>query len=173
MELHSTARLRKARAIMSPVEVLLLALLIGLVTGLRSFTGVACVAWGAHRGWLKLQGTPLAFMGSTVAVAVFFLAAAAEYVLDQLPSTPPRTHARGLTARAVMGGLSGACVAAAGAQSLTLGAVLGVAGGVAGAFGGYEVRTRLVKALGVPDFVIACLEDLVAIGGGLLFVSRL
>jgi uncharacterized membrane protein len=34
------------------------------------------------------------------------------------------------------------------------------------------VRTRLVRALGVPDFIIAGLEDAVAIGGGLLIVSR-
>jgi uncharacterized membrane protein len=44
--------------------------------------------------------------------------------------------------------------------------------GVAGAFAGYEVRTRLVKALKVPDLVVALLEDAVAIGGGLFIVSR-
>jgi uncharacterized membrane protein len=49
---------------------------------------------------------------------------------------------------------------------------LGAVGGVAGAYAGYEVRTRLVKALGVPDFVIAVLEDAVAIGGGLFLLSR-
>jgi uncharacterized membrane protein len=43
---------------------------------------------------------------------------------------------------------------------------------VAGAFAGYEVRMRLVRALKVPDFVIAILEDAVAIGGGLFIVSR-
>jgi uncharacterized membrane protein len=30
----------------------------------------------------------------------------------------------------------------------------------------------LVKALGVPDVVIAVLEDVVAVGGGLLILSR-
>jgi uncharacterized membrane protein len=34
------------------------------------------------------------------------------------------------------------------------------------------VRMRLVRALKVPDFVIACLEDAVAIGGGFFVVSR-
>jgi hypothetical protein len=42
-----------------------------------------------------------------------------------------------------------------------------------GAFGGYEVRKRLVRALKAPDFVIALLEDAVAIGGGLLIVAVL
>jgi uncharacterized membrane protein len=50
--------------------------------------------------------------------------------------------------------------------------VLGVVGGIAGTFGGYEARTRLVKSLGAPDFVIALLEDLLTIGGSLWLVSR-
>jgi uncharacterized membrane protein len=53
-----------------------------------------------------------------------------------------------------------------------LGGFLGVVGGIAGCFGGYQARTRLTKALGTPDFVVAVLEDLVAIGGSLWVVSR-
>jgi uncharacterized membrane protein len=53
-----------------------------------------------------------------------------------------------------------------------LGTVLGIVGALAGAYGGYQARTRLVKALGTPDFVIALLEDLVTIGGSLWVVSR-
>ncbi len=157
---------------MNPSQVLLLAFLIGVVAGLRSLTAPAVVAWAAHRNWLDLRNTALSFMGSTAAVAVFTLLAIVELVADQLPSTPSRLKPPGLIARIVLGGLSGASVAAAGAQSIALGAVLGAAGGVAGAFGGYQARTRLVKALQVPDLVIACLEDAVAIGGGLFIVSR-
>ena len=39
-------------------------------------------------------------------------------------------------------------------------------------FANIELRTRLVKALGTSDYVIAVLEDLVAIGGSLWVVSR-
>lgn len=60
----------------------------------------------------------------------------------------------------------------AGARSIVLGAVLGVTGGIACAFAVYEVRTRLVQALKVPDLVIALLEDAVAIAGGVFIVSR-
>ncbi|MGO9272991.1 MAG: DUF4126 family protein [Terriglobia bacterium] len=163
---------------MNPSEVLLLAFLIGVVAGLRSLTAPAVVAWVAHRNWLDLHNTPLSFMGSTVAVVIFTLLAVVELVADQLPSTPSRLKPPGLIARIVFGGLAGAGVAVAsgtmrgGAQSIALGAVFGAAGGVAGAFGGYQARTRLVKALRVPDLVIACLEDAVAIAGGLLIVSR-
>jgi len=157
---------------MTPPQVLLLALLIGVVSGLRSVTAPAVVAWGAHLNWLNLRNTALSFMASTAAVVIFSLLALVELITDKLPSTPSRTEPVGLIARILLGGLSGACVAVSGAQSIVVGAVLGAVGGVAGAFAGYQARTRLVKALNVPDFVIALLGDAVAIGGGLLIVSR-
>jgi uncharacterized membrane protein len=152
--------------------VLLLAFLIGVIAGLRSMTAPAVVAWAAHLHWLKLQSSPLSSMGSIVAVVVFTLGALVEVVFDKLPSTPSRTIGAGLIARIVFGGVTGAAVAASGSQSISLGAVLGAAGGIAGAFVGYEVRKRLVRLLKVPDLVIACMEDAVAIGGGLFIVSR-
>src|ERR1700681_3057478 len=149
-----------------------LAFLIGVIAGLRSLTAPAVVAWAAHRNWLNLYNSPLSFMGSTAAIIVFTLLALVELVADQLPSAPRRTAPPGLIARMLLGGLSGAAVAASGSQSMALGAALGVAGGIAGTFAGYEVRTRLVRAFEAPDFVIASLEDIVAIGGALLIVSR-
>jgi uncharacterized membrane protein len=157
---------------MSATEVLLLAFLLGVVTGLRSLTAPAVLAWAAHRNWLELHNAPLAFMASTAAMVIFILLAVGELVADQLPSTPSRTAPPGLIARIVMGGLCGAGIALAGGLSLWLGALLGAVGGVAGAFGGYYVRTGLVKALKVPDLVIATAEDVVAIGGALFIVSR-
>jgi uncharacterized membrane protein len=157
---------------MAPTVVFLLAFLIGVVCGLRSLTAPAVVAWAAHRGWLHLNHARLHFLGSTAAVVVFSLFAVVELVADQLPSAPSRTAPPGLIARIVLGALCGAAIAASGTQSIAIGAVLGAAGGVTGAFGGYQVRTRLVKALKVPDFVIATLEDAVAIGAGLFIVSR-
>ncbi len=157
---------------MSPSSALLLAFSIGVVCGLRCLTAPAVVAWAAHRGWIDLNHSPLHFMGSTAAVAIFSLFAVVELVADQLPSAPSRTAPPGLIARIVLGALCGAAIAVSGAQSIAIGAVLGAAGGVAGAFGGYQARTRLVKALRIPDFVIATLEDAVAIGAGLFLVSR-
>jgi uncharacterized membrane protein len=157
---------------MAPSLVLLLAFLIGVVCGLRSLTAPAAVAWAAHRGWITLNHTRLHFMASTATVVIFSLFAVVELVADQLPHAPSRTAPPGLIARIVLGALCGACIACSGAQSMAIGAILGVAGGVVGAFGGYQARTRLVKALKVPDFVIATLEDALAIGAGLFLVSR-
>jgi uncharacterized membrane protein len=112
-------------------------------------------------------------MGSTAAVAIFTILAVVELVADQLPSTPARTKPPGLIARIVLGGLSGAALALAGGSSVALGCVLGAIGGVLGAFAGYQARTRLVRALKVPDLVIAVLEDIVAVAGALLIVTQL
>lgn len=157
---------------MNPFLVMLLAFLVGVVCGLRSLTAPALVAWAAHRNWIDLHNGPLAFMGTTAAVAIFTILAIGELIADQLPSAPPRTAPPGLIARIILGGLSGASIALAGTQSIVAGSILGALGGIAGAFGGYQVRTRSVRALKVPDLVIALLEDAVAIGGGLFLVSR-
>src|SRR5450631_1014856 len=145
---------------------------IGFVAGLRTMTAPAVVAWAAHLGWINLSGTPLAFMGSIWAVAIFTLGALGEYVADQLPNTPPRTAPIGLSARVVTGLLCGACLGVAAGVSLWLGAIVGAIGAVAGAFGGYQARVGLVRGLQVKDIAVAIPEDLVAIGLGLLLVSR-
>ena len=150
---------------------LLFAFLIGLFAGLRSLTPPAMVAWAVHLGWLKLA-RPLALIGSAPAVIILSLLAITEVILDKLPNTPNRTAPPGLIARIVTGGLTGACVSLGGGRSPYIGAVLGLIGGVVGCFGGYQVRARLVRSLRQPDFYIALIEDLVAIGGSLFIVSR-
>ncbi len=157
---------------MSASQALLLTFLIGVVAGLRSVTAPAVVAWAAHRNWINLRNTSLFFMGSTGAVVIFTLLAVVELIADQLPSTPSRTKPLGLIARIIFGGLSGAAIGLSGGQSFVFGAGLGAAGGIVGAFAGYQARTRLVRAFKVQDFVIAFLEDAVAIAGGVLIVSR-
>ena len=150
--------------------VLLAAFLIGCVCGLRSMTAPAVVAWGAHLGWLHLDGTLLAFFANKISLVVFSLFALGELIADKLPFIPGRTQAGPLGVRVVFGALCGAALCLSGAASPIFGALLGGAGGVAGAFAGFHYR----RALGpkVPDLLLALLEDLVAVGGGLLLVSR-
>ena len=144
---------------------------IGIVAGLRAMTAPALVSWAAHLGWKDLHGTPLAFMGSTIAVGVFSLAALGEYVNDKLPTTAARTAPPQFIARVVMGGFSGACLCLSAGQSWLLGGVLGAIGAIVGTLGGYQIRMRLVKALNVKDIVVAIPEDLVAIGLAYLLVA--
>jgi uncharacterized membrane protein len=150
---------------------LLLLFGIGVTAGLRTMTAPAVVAWAAHLGWINLSGSPLVFMGSVWAVAVFTMGALVEYVVDQLPSTHARTAPGPLTARIIMGLLTGACLGVgegAWVGVVIVGGLIGAVGALAGAFGGYQARVRLVRGLRVPDAVIAIPEDLIAIGLGLL-----
>ena len=149
---------------------LLFAFLIGLFAGLRSLTPPAAVAWALHLGWIKLA-RPLTLISSLPAVIILSLLAIVELVVDKLPKTPNRTAPPGLIARIVTGGFAGSCVALAGGQTALVGGALGVLGGIVGCFGGYHIRARLVKSVGLPDFYVALVEDLIAIGGSLLIVS--
>jgi uncharacterized membrane protein len=150
----------------------ILAIGIGIVAGLRSLTAPAVVAWAAHLGWLSLSGSPLAFMGSTVAVAIFSLLAIGELIADKMPKTPRRTSLVPLLARIVTGGLCGASLCAAASQSSGIGIVLGGIGGVIGTFAGYEIRRRLVNNLRIKDIFVAVCEDLIAIALACFLVSR-
>ena len=157
---------------MNALLVFLLTLLIGVVAGLRSMTAPAVVAWAAHQHWIDLHASSLRFMGSTAAVAIFTILALGELAVDKLPSTPSRTTVAGFVPRIILGALCGTALAAAGSQSGVLGGLLGAVGAIVGTFGGYHARRRLVAAVGGRDVVVAILEDVIAVGGALLIVSR-
>src|SRR5262249_33783669 len=139
----------------------LAALLIGVLAGLRSLTPPAVVSWAARLGWLHLENTRLAFLGATVTPYILTVLALGGLIADQLPKTPSGKTAGPFFARIVTGALCGAAVGATD-QKLFVGLVLGALGGVAGTLGGYEVRTRLARAIG-RDLPIALLEDVVTI----------
>jgi uncharacterized membrane protein len=150
---------------------LLLAFALGIVAGLRSMTPPAAVAWAAHFGWLHLEATPVAFLGSAAARYLLLALMLAELVADKLPFTPSRTRLGPFVGRILTGGLAGATLAAGLGQSLPAGAVAGALGAVAGTLGGYKVRTGLVRVLAVPDYVVALAEDIVAVVGALLIAA--
>ena len=152
--------------------VVVFAIGIGIVSGLRSLLAPAVVAWAAHFDLLNLNSSPLAFMGSRTAVMIFTIFAIGELIADKLPKTPKRTAFAPLLARILLGGLSGACLFAAAGKSLLSGALLGGIGGVIGAFTGYEIRRRIVSNLHVKDLFVAICEDVVAIALACFFVSR-
>ena len=108
-----------------------LALLIGVVAGLRAMTPPAAIAWGAWLGWLPLSGTWAGFMGHWIAVAIFSVLALVELVADQLPSTPSRKVPVQFGARLVSGAFGGATIGTAGG-ALIAGLIAGVVGAVIG-----------------------------------------
>ncbi|KZS63963.1 hypothetical protein A4G27_02080 [Mycobacterium kansasii] len=155
---------------MTHVLVLVLALLIGVVAGLRSVTAPAAVSWAAFLGWINLNGTWASWVGNIVTVVTLSVLAVAELVNDKLPKTPPRTAAPVFAVRIILGGFAGAVSGTAwGYKFGGLGA--GVVGAVLGTLGGYHARRRLVAAGGGRDLPIALLEDSVAVLGGFAIVA--
>ena len=151
--------------------ILLYAFLIGCVCGLRSMTAPAVVAWGAHLGWLHLDGSLLAFFGNKISLVVFSLFAVGELIADKLPFIPGRTQPGPLGVRVLFGAICGAALCISGAGSPLYGAILGALGAVSTAFAGYNYRRWFSRKL--PDLLLALFEDLVAVGGGFLIVSHL
>jgi uncharacterized membrane protein len=86
----------------------LLALLIGVVAGLRAMTAPAVVSWATNLGWLHVGATSLAFLDCSWVRWILTVLALGELVTDQLPSTPSRTVPVQFAGRIVTGALSGA-----------------------------------------------------------------
>jgi uncharacterized membrane protein len=118
---------------------IVIALLLGFATGLRTFIGPA--AYFLHRGGV-----------AGIVLAVF---AVLEMIVDALPQAPSRTHAVGLGGRIISGGVVGWFVAG------IPGAIAGIAGAVAGTYAGHAARARAITAIGAIPAALA--EDAVAI----------
>ena len=138
-----------------------LALLIGIVAGLRAMTAPALVAWGAVLGSIAISDTPLSFMDNRFIPWLFTVLAIAELIIDKLPSTPSRKVPTQFGARIIMGALSGATIGAAGV-SLAAGLAVGIMGAAVGTLGGAAVRARMARAFG-SDRAAAFVEDAFAI----------
>ncbi len=149
--------------------VYVLALLIGVIAGLRAMTAPAAIAWAAYLGWLNLSGSWLAFMGTIWAVGIFTILALVELVTDQLPSTPSRKVPQQFGARLIMGALTGAAIGIP-SGGWIVGLIAGIIGAVIGTYGGAAVRGKLAASFG-KDPPAAFIEDAVAIIGAYLIVS--
>ena len=151
--------------------VYLLALLIGVVAGLRALTAPAAISWAAYLGWLDLSGTWLSFMSSIWAVVILTALAIIELVTDQLPSTPSRKVPQQFGARILMGAVAGAAIGVGGG-SWTAGLFAGIVGAIIGTYGGAALRAKLATSFG-KDPPAAFIEDAIAIIGAWLIIAAL
>ena len=151
--------------------VAVLALLIGIIAGLRAMTAPAAVSWAAHVGWLTLSGSPLAWFGNTWTTWIVTALAIGELITDQLPSTPSRTVPISFGTRILSGALCGAAIGVANG-SIAMGGVLGIFGAIIGTLGGRAARGALAAKFG-RDRPAAIIEDIIAILGAFLIVWSL
>jgi uncharacterized membrane protein len=152
---------------MTHALVLLLAVLIGVIAGLRALTAPAVVAWGAFLGWIDVDGKWSEWVAHPITVTVLTIFLLVELVTDQLPKTPSRKTPPQFITRLLRGAFAGAVIGSAFFHTFSaLGA--GIVGAVLGTLGGAEARGRLVAANGGKDRPVAIGEDIVAVGGGFL-----
>ena len=147
-----------------------LALLAGVLAGLRAMTPLAAASWAARLGFVNLEGTWLAFLGYFWTPIVLTVLAFVELVTDQLPWTPSRTVPQQFGARLVTGALAGMVFASS--ASMAAGATAGVVGAIIGTIGGARARARLAASFG-RDLPAALVEDAVTIIGAFLVVLAL
>ena len=131
--------------------VLLLALLLGGVAGLRALTAPAVVAWAGALGWIDLDGTWAQWVAHPITVAVLTILALGELVTGAVLATGAVLNP---TAWVVVGAIGAALI-----------------GAVIGTLGGAEARQRLVAANGGHDLPVALVEDAIAIVGGFAVVA--
>lgn len=121
--------------------------LLGLVTGARTMTAIAVLCWFAWAGLLPQTGWSF-WIANPISVAIFTLAALAEYYGDTLPITPNRTDWPLLLARCAFGTLVGALAAHSIMQPIVGGILFALAGVFIGAYGGIRLRLYATRRFG-------------------------
>lgn len=152
--------------------VLIVALCLGGLTGLRAFTPITVLVWALHLHHLRILGSPLYFLHTTTAVVILTILAVAELIADKLPFTPSRLRMPGLVGRIIFGSVCGVVSGQAWGASWQTSAGAGLIGAIVGAVAGYEIRKGWVETLHWHDLPVALIEDVVAIGGSILVLSR-
>src|SRR3954454_14346941 len=98
---------------MTQVVVIVLAVVIGLIAGLRALTAPAVVAWGAFLGWIDVDGKWSQWVAHPITVTVLTIFLLVELVTDQLPKTPNRKTAPQFAPRLIIGAFAGAVIGSA------------------------------------------------------------
>jgi uncharacterized membrane protein len=138
---------------------------LGVVAGMRSQLPLALLCLAAHQRTGSTQSLPDPLRSPKV-TALLLANAAGEIVVDKLPFTPSRLMPGSLAVRAGVGGLAGGLLAGSTGTAPILGAAAGALGALAGSYAGYHVRASLVAATGLPDPLLAIVEDVAAISIG-------
>ncbi|HWZ59449.1 MAG TPA: hypothetical protein VNW46_10785 [Gemmatimonadaceae bacterium] len=139
------------------IAALTIALALGVVAGLRTFTAPAVLLLASH---------------ARVAGVIVAVLAVGELIADLLPNTPSRTAPTGLIARLVSGAFVGwFSIAMRGGNTplRVAGACVGVGGALIGTFGGHALRLKAIARIGAIPAALS--EDVVAIAIAILAVA--
>lgn len=126
-------------------------IVIGAMTGIRSMSAPATLAWR--------HGGPIAALCNVLAFG--------EAVVDKMPFVGDRTEALPLTGRVIIGAVAGGYVARRHPGTAVAGALLGGASALVAA----HLATRLRKEFDIPATAGGLLEDAVMLGLGALYLQ--
>jgi uncharacterized membrane protein len=140
------------------------ALLAGFAAGLRSAAPTGVMAAERNDASFRAGWKDWPVLRSGVGRVFLQLGWLGEAVTDKLPGVPPRIEPAPLGGRLVSGGIAGLAMGTLreGADAKMIALLAGVAGSLAGSFGGYAYRTNVAKITGLPDLPIALVEDVAA-----------
>jgi uncharacterized membrane protein len=144
---------------------LLKTLELGAITGVRSMAAPAALSRAVERGDVGgLEGTPFAALGAPGVSKALRALEIGEMFVDKLPGLlPSRTSPPPLLGRAALGAFVGAALFVSDGHRAAVGGVLGAVSALAGAYAGERLRLLGAERLGIPDPVVALLEDVVVL----------
>lgn len=137
------------------MSAIFLALMLGLSSGLRTFTSPAAVLWARDTKIWAIVLTILALF---------------EYYADTTPFIPSRTTLPSTVIRLISGAFAGWMISTMHGASGTIGGVAGIAGAIIGTYGGHAARLAAIKHIGALPAALS--EDLVAIALAVVAVTR-
>lgn len=146
-------------------------LVLGVVTGMRSMTAIAALAWVAWLGLVPEHGWAT-WIAHLVVAVIFTLCAVGEYVVDTRPNTPKRTELGPAVLRVIIGSAVGAMIAVAIDEPVAGGIIFGAGGAIIGTWGGFFVRMTVARIFR-RDLPAALLESASAIGLTIREVAKL
>jgi uncharacterized membrane protein len=140
---------------------------LGAITGVRSMAAPAALSRAVERGDVGgLEDTPFAALGSPRVSKALRALEIGEMFVDKFPGLlPSRTSAPPLLGRAALGAFVGAALFVSDGRRAVVGGVLGAVSALAGAYAGERLRLLGAEQLGIPDPVVALLEDGVVLFG--------
>jgi uncharacterized membrane protein len=139
---------------------------LGAIAGMRSMAAPAALSSAVERGDVGgLEDTPFAALGFPGVSRALRLLEIGEMIVDKLPIAPSRTSPPPLLGRAAFGAFVGAALFVSEGRRAAVGGVLGAVSALAGAYAGERLRLLGAERLGIPDPVVALLEDGVVLFG--------
>jgi len=139
---------------------------LGAIAGLRSMAAPALLSRAVRRGYVPgVEDTSYAALGSPKVSAALQLTMIGEMVADKTPVVPSRTSVPALLGRVLSGALVGATLFASEGGPPTTGATLGAFSALPAAYAGERFRVEGTEKLGLPDLVLALVEDGVVLLG--------